>query len=119
MIRRTPRSTRTNTLFPYTTLVRSLCLDRAREAARRLPATPPDGGRGWLAGLPIAIKDLMDVAWVRTTYGSPIHADHVPQASHQLVERMEARGGVVIAKSNTPEFEDGRAWYRERVCKQV
>lgn len=91
----------------------TLCLDRAREFARRLPATPHDDGRGWLAGLPIAIKDLMDVAGVRTTYGSPIHADHVPAASHPLVERLEARGGVVVAKSNTPEFGAGGNTYNE------
>lgn len=91
----------------------TLCLDRARETAKRLPATPPDGGRGWLAGLPVAIKDLMDVAGVRTTYGSPIHADHVPASSHPLVERIEARGGVVIAKSNTPEFGAGGNTYNE------
>lgn len=91
----------------------TLCLDRARAAARRLPATPPDGGRGWLAGLPVAIKDLMDVEGVRTTYGSPIHADHVPTASHPLVGRIEARGGLVIAKSNTPEFGAGGNTYNE------
>src|SRR3546814_20145497 len=55
----------------------------------------------------------MDVAGVRTTYGSPSHAEHVPQASHPLVERMEARGGVVIAKSNTPEFGAGGNTYNE------
>ena len=49
--------------------------ERAREAARHVdPASP-------LAGLPIAVKDLNDVAGVRTTYGSPIYADHVPVAS--------------------------------------
>ncbi|MEQ9330003.1 amidase family protein [Thalassobaculum sp.] len=91
----------------------TLCLERARNAAKKLPATRPDGGRGWLAGLPVAIKDLMDVEGVRTTYGSPIHADHVPAASHPLVGRIEARGGVVIAKSNTPEFGAGGNTYNE------
>ena len=91
----------------------TLCLERARNAAKNLPATRPDGGRGWLAGLPVAIKDLMAVEGVRTTYGSPIHADHVPAASHPLVGRIEARGGVVIAKSNTPEFGAGGNTYNE------
>lgn len=98
---------------PAVNALPTLCLDRARDAAKRLTDTPPDGGRGWLAGLPVAIKDLMDVAGVRTTYGSPIHADHVPAASHPLVERIEARGGVVIAKSNTPEFGAGGNTYNE------
>lgn len=96
---------------PAVNALPTLCLDRARDFAKRLPATPPDDPRGWLAGLPVAIKDLMDVAGVRTTYGSPIHADHVPAASHPLVERIEARGGVVVAKSNTPEFGAGGNTY--------
>lgn len=91
----------------------TLCLDRARAFAKALPTTPPQDRRGWLAGLPVAIKDLMDVEGVRTTYGSPIHADHVPTASHALVKRIEARGGAVIAKSNTPEFGAGGNTYNE------
>ena len=61
-----------------------LCFDRAREQARRLMQRPPDE-RGLLAGLPVPIKDLTDVAGVRTTYGSPIFADFVPEASDILV----------------------------------
>ena len=61
----------------------------------------------WLAGLPIAVKDLSDVAGVRTTYASPIFADHVPETSDLMVERLEANGAIVIAKSNTPEFGAG------------
>jgi hypothetical protein len=68
---------------------------------------------GWLAGLPVAIKDLTDVAGVRTTYGSPIFADHVPTKSHPLVERIERKGGIVIAKSNTPEFGAGGNTFNE------
>jgi amidase len=58
------------------------CPERARAHARRLMAAPPPGDRrGWLAGLPLAIKDSMDVAGVRSTYGSPIFADNVPPQS--------------------------------------
>lgn len=88
----------------------TLCLDRARDHARALMAgrrREAEGEPGWLAGLPVAIKDLADVAGVRTTYGSPIFADHVPERSHRLVERIERRGGIVIGKSNTPEFGAG------------
>ena len=59
----------------------TLCLDRARDHARALMAgkrRDAEDEAGWLAGLPVAIKDLADVAGVRTTYGSPIYADHVP-----------------------------------------
>src|SRR5262245_63144606 len=68
---------------------------------------------GWLAGLPVAIKDLADVAGVRTTYGSPIFRDHIPATSHPVVERIERKGGIVIAKSNTPEFGAGGSTFNE------
>ena len=70
-------------------------------------------GPGWLAGLPIAVKDLNDVAGVRTTYGSPIYADHVPARSDIMVERLEERGGIVLGKSNTPEFGAGANTFNE------
>jgi amidase len=79
----------------------TLCFDRARERAKKVKKT------SLLAGLPIAIKDLTDVAGVRTTYGSPIYADNVPTQSNILVERLEANGALVVAKSNTPEFGAG------------
>ena len=94
----------------------TLCLERARDHAKRLISVkdkkqnhPP----GWLAGLPVAIKDLTDVAGVRTTYGSPIYANYIPKTSHPLVERIEAMGGIVIAKSNTPEFGAGGSTFNE------
>ncbi|MBZ9600382.1 amidase [Phyllobacterium chamaecytisi] len=83
-----------------------LCFDRASDQARLLMQRPL-GSRGRLAGLPVPIKDLTDVAGVRTTYGSTIFADHVPEKSDILVETIEAEGGVIYAKSNTPEFGAG------------
>ncbi len=94
----------------------TLCLERARDHAERLMAGETrvvENEPGWLAGLPVAIKDLTDVAGVRTTYGSPIFADHVPDRSHPLVERIERKGGIVIAKSNTPEFGAGGSTFNE------
>jgi amidase len=94
----------------------TLCLDRARSHARELMAgqrREAAAEPGWLAGLPVAIKDLVDVAGVRTTYGSPIFRDHVPSASHPLVERIERKGGIVYAKSNTPEFGAGSNTFNE------
>jgi len=78
----------------------TLCFDRARSRAVTAAAGP-------LHGLPVAVKDLSAVAGVRTTYGSPIFADHVPETSDHVVERIEASGGLVYAKSNTPEFGAG------------
>ena len=94
----------------------TLCLERARAHASRIMAgegCEAEGEAGWLAGLPVAIKDLVDVAGVRTTYGSPLFADHVPDRSHPLVERIERKGGIVIAKSNTPEFGAGGSTFNE------
>ena len=94
----------------------TLCYERAREHARRLmrgEGREADGEPGWLAGLPVAIKDLADVAGVRTTYGSPIFRDHVPKTSHPVVERIERKGGIVVAKSNTPEFGSGGSTFNE------
>jgi amidase len=90
----------------------TLCFDRARDHADRVLARPP-AERGVLGGLPVPIKDLTDVAGVRTTYGSPIFADHVPETSNLLVDRIEANGGVVYAKSNTPEFGAGGNTFNE------
>ncbi len=99
---------------PAVNALPTLCLDRARDHAKRLMANPGDNTEpGTLAGLPVVIKDLTDVAGVRTTYGSPIFANHVPTRSHPLVERIERKGGIVIAKSNTPEFGAGGNTFNE------
>lgn len=80
----------------------TLCFERARAAARR-----GDPENSVLAGIPVAIKDLTDVAGVRTTRGSMLYANHVSEQSDILVERIEANGGIIYAKSNTPEFGTG------------
>src|SRR6476659_3964263 len=90
----------------------TLCFDRARRNADRLMQKPV-AERGQLAGMPIPIKDLSDVAGVRSTQGSPIFADHIPEKSDILVEHLEAEGGIVYAKSNTPEFGAGANTFNE------
>jgi amidase len=97
---------------PAVNALPTLCFDRACAHADRLTAKPA-AQRGVLAGLPIVIKDLTDVAGVRTTYGSPIFKDHVPERSDILVEMLEERGGIVYAKSNTPEFGAGANTFNE------
>ena len=74
------------------------------------PARAP---AGLLAGLPVLIKDLVEVAGVRTTQGSPIFADEVPDFSAWQVERIEAAGGIVLGKTNTPEFGAGANTFNE------
>jgi len=86
----------------------TLCLERAREHAARLERIdrshlPPQ----FLYGLPIAVKDNTDVAGVRCTSGSRIHAERVAQASDIVVERLEANGAIVVGKTNLPEFAAG------------
>jgi len=90
----------------------TLCFDRARAQAARIAALPV-AQRGVLGGLPVPIKDLERVAGVRSTDGSRIYADRVPEASDHIVERIEAQGGVVYAKSNTPEFGAGGSTFNE------
>lgn len=90
----------------------TLCFDRARKHADALMKKPP-AERGLLAGLPVPIKDLVDVAGVRCTQGSPIFADRIPEKSDLLVEHLEAEGGIVYAMSNTPEFGAGANTFNE------
>src|SRR5580765_6173498 len=60
-----------------------------------------------LAGLPIAYKDNVQTRGVRTTFGSPIYKDHVPNEDHLIVERLSAAGAIMLGKTNLPEFAAG------------
>ncbi len=62
---------------------------------------------GWLHGIPLAVKDLVATKGIRTTWGSPIHADHVPVKDDLLAARMRAAGAIFIGKTNTPEWGQG------------
>jgi amidase len=85
-------------------------LERAAAADRALA-----GGAvaGPLFGLPIAHKDLVETRGMRTTYGSPLFREHVPEADALIVERLRAAGAIAIAKTNTPEFGAGSQTYNE------
>ena len=86
----------------------TLCLERARGQAKRLMQNPPrDPPAHFLYGLPIAVKDNVDVQGVRCTFGSPIFADRISPASDVVVQRLEAAGALVIGKTNIPEFAAG------------
>jgi amidase len=86
------------TLEPERALAQAGAADEA--LARGEPLGP-------LHGLPIAHKDLADTAGVRTTYGSPIYADHVPERDEPFVVRIREAGAVMLGKTNTPEFGAG------------
>ena len=77
----------------------------ASQQAAALDAAP--ASQGPLAGLPIAHKDLVPTKGIRTTYGSPLFADHVPAEDALIVTRMRAAGAVTVGKTNTPEFGAG------------
>jgi amidase len=81
-----------------------LALERAGELDESL-ARGDESGR--LHGLPIAHKDLVDTAGIRTTYGSPIFADNVPEVDEPFVARLRDAGSVLVGKTNTPEFGAG------------
>lgn len=62
---------------------------------------------GPLHGLPMAVKDLVATAGIRTTQGSPIYKDFVPAEDALMVQRLKTAGAIIIGKTNTPEFGAG------------
>lgn len=77
----------------------------AADSRRRVGETGP------LFGLPIAIKDLASTIGLRTSFGSPIFADFVPQEDDFFVERIRDAGAIIIGKTNVPEFGLGSNTY--------
>ena len=78
--------------------------EHARAQARRVDR---DGGAGELAGVPLAPKDVFDTAGLRTTYGSIIFADHVPERTAPAVRALTDAGAVIVGKANLDEFARG------------
>jgi amidase len=62
---------------------------------------------GVLHGLPVAHKDLVDTAGIRTTYGSPFFRDNIPTRDAPIVTRIRNAGAITVGKTNTPEFGAG------------
>jgi amidase len=84
------------------------CFDRARDHAKRLMTAPlQNPPSNFLYGLPIAAKDNLDVAGVRSTSGSRIYKDRVPAESDIVTQRLEAAGAIIMGKANMPEFAAG------------
>ncbi len=79
--------------------------DELLREAEKVDAAP--GPRGPLHGLPVAHKDIFPTRGLRTTFGSPIFADFVPDHDALIVERLRAAGAITIGKTNTPEFAAG------------
>ncbi len=82
--------------------------ERARTEAREAEKAVLDGGElGLLHGIPVGIKDLEATAGIRTTSGSKLYAEHVPATDQGVVANIREAGGIVLGKTNTPEFGAG------------
>tara|TARA_B100000029_G_scaffold215460_1_gene213283 strand:+ start:469 stop:1884 length:1416 start_codon:yes stop_codon:yes gene_type:complete len=90
-----------------------LCIDRAKESAKKLKDKRINNSKDFLFGLPILIKDLTEVEGVKTTYGSPIYKNNISKYSNYLVENLEKNGAIVLGKTNTPEFGAGSHTFNE------
>src|SRR5579872_277383 len=95
-------------LNPKINAICTLAAESAMTAAQHAEQAVMGGETtGLLHGLPIGIKDLTPTAGIRTTFGSPLFADHVPSEDAAVVQRIKAAGAVVVGKTNTPEFGAG------------
>lgn len=98
-------SARIERLNPSVNAYCTLVTDSAREEARRAEADVMRGERlGRLHGVPVSIKDLIFTRGIRTTGGSKIYEEFVPEQDDIVVERLKAAGAIIIGKTNTPEF---------------
>lgn len=112
------RAFREGTLSPADYI--ASCTQRADEVepwlkafCDRLPGEQLTGGEGPLAGIPIGIKDIIATAGIRTTNGSRVYADHVPDQDAPIVARIKQLGGIVFGKTVSTEF----AWRCPHVLK--
>jgi len=93
---------------PVVNAIVTRCFDTAMvKAAAADEALVRGEEPGLLHGLPVAHKDLVETAGVRTTYGSRLFADNVPDHDAVVVSRMAAAGAISLGKTNTPEFGAG------------
>ncbi|HTV70074.1 MAG TPA: amidase, partial [Rhizobiaceae bacterium] len=92
-------------IHSFITLSADAALDQAQAVDRRIARGEAVGP---LAGVPVSIKDQFWTKGIRTTGGSCVYADHVPQEDSLHVARVKAADGIIIGKTNTPEF--GMFW---------
>jgi len=93
---------------PKVNAIVTLVAEMATQAAARADEMQARGEKlGPLHGLPVAHKDLMETRGIRTTFGSPLFKDHIPDEDDILVERMQRAGAIIVGKTNTPEFGAG------------
>ena len=88
--------------------------EQALQAARSLEKVINTGRpAGPLAGVPVSIKDVTFTKGIRTTFGSKLYRNYVPEFDSLVVERLKAAGAIIIGKTNTPEFAAGGSTYND------
>ena len=93
---------------PKINAIVTLVADRAMDGARAADERQARGETlGALHGLPVAHKDLVNTAGIRTTFGSPMFRNNVPTTDALIVRRVQAAGAITLGKTNTPEFGAG------------
>ena len=93
---------------PRVNAICTLVTDLAMDQSKAMDQALAQGKRpGLLQGLPIAVKDLTLTKGIRTTFGSPIYKNYIPDVDALFVERLKAAGAIIIGKTNTPEFGAG------------
>jgi amidase len=93
---------------PVLNAIVSLDLDAARDRAANIDEARVHGRElGLLAGLPLAIKDTEPTKGIRTTFGSPVYRDLIPDQNSAMVDRLVTAGANLIGKTNVPEFALG------------
>jgi amidase len=99
---------RVDRVNPRVNAIVTLARESALSEARRATAALRRGAKlSPLFGVPVGIKDVTPTRGLRTTHGSKLFEDHVPDADALVVERLRAAGAIVIGKTNTPEFAFG------------
>jgi amidase len=94
----------------YCTVAADSALEAAKHKGKELSGGKPPGP---LCGLPVAIKDVTLTKGIRTTFGSTLYKDYVPDIDSLTVERLKEAGAIIIGKTNTPEFAAGGATYND------
>ena len=96
-------------LNPRLNAIVTLAADAARAAAEAADKLFAEDGDALppLLGLPVVIKDIVETAGMRTTWASPVYANHVPDEDAEVVTRLRVAGAIILGKSNTPEFAAG------------
>ena len=101
-------------LNPKLNAIVTLLSDRARVGAEKADKSLARGDVvGPLHGLPIAHKDLFQTKGIRTTFGSKVFKDFIPNEDALIIERLRRAGAVTIGKTNTPEFGAGSQTFNE------